>query len=743
MTILDKTASTHYYNYIGREIRQFGNNTMTTGCAQYIADKNLPEQLYAYVVRSSVAHAHIRSRNKLSAQAVPGVVAVFTAADMPAIQFPIRIPMADTPGAQKALQSPLAVDRARYVGEPLALVIAEDAAAAARAGAVMEFDLEELAPVLDLESADRQPAIHSALPDNVVETLEFRNGDVDKLLDGADVVIEKRLTFPRVTGAPMECRGLLADWDSRLQCLTVWGAAKVKHSNSEVLAGALGLAPGQVRLVETNVGGGFGVRGEFYPEDFLIPFAAMQLGRPVKWTESRGDHFLSINHARQQTCLYTIAATASGELLCFRVRAWCDQGAFVRTQGTLPTLLPAIHLPGPYNWRGFDIVAKGVITNRVPVGTVRAPGVTEATYMRETMLDQLARRLAIDPADLRLRNLITPEQMPIAIDMGADEPIVYESGDFVDGFRRMLTAGRYAKLREHRKHRSTDRIRFGVGVSAFAEIGSVGPFEEARIEYSEGLFHIYVGVASVGQPVGTTLAQIGADQLQVSLDSVVIHHHDTADTPYGFGSFASRSTTMAGNAISIAARTMRAKVREHLAIVDDSEPDLAECMMLVPAKFWVAHGRFEKEHPSFSFGAGLAFVLVDTLKGQVKVLHYTLAYDVGRAVNPLLLRDQLRGAVVQGMGAALFEELRYDAAGRLLTKSLDDYLLPTVYDAPEVDIVILEYPVESNPLGLKGGGEAGVASVPAAVSNAVADALESDRVAQLPLNPVNILESLV
>lgn len=741
MTALKEVTNLRDTKFVGKDVKQRGGDLMTRGEAKYVADKNIQGQLWARIVRSPVAHAQIVSCDAAKARSYPGVACVLTSADIPDVRFPIRIPMAATPNTERVLQAPLASERVRYVGEPVALVVGSTASVVENAAELVKFEFSALTPVLDLESAADMPAIHPAMGSNTVETVSFSHGEVDKLLAEADIVIHDYLSFPRVTAAPLECRGLVAEWDRVHERMTVWGAAKVKHNNQEFLAEALNLRREQVRLIEMSVGGGFGVRGEFYPEDFLIPFAALKLGKPVKWLEDRSEHFVSINHARYQTHKFTIAASSEGKLLCFRDEAWCDQGAYVRTQGILPTLLPAIHVAGPYDWAGFEIRSNGVLTNRVPVGTVRAPGVTEATFVRERMIDRIAAELAMDPVELRLRNLIKPNQMPFVLDVGTDEPIVYESGDFIDGFRKVLDRGGYKNLRTEQKLLSTERLRYGVGVSAFTEIGSVGPFEDARIDFHDGIFNVYVGVASVGQPVNTTLAQIAADELGVDMGFVAIHHHDTDNTPFGFGAFASRSTTMAGNAICTAARAMRRNASEFLR-VDDDELDLISAMTTLPQELRIATGRFDKEHPSFSFGAGLAFVSVDTLYGTVKVLHYTVAYDVGRAINPLLLKGQFTGAVVQGIGSTLFEELAYDSEGQLLTQSLDEYLLPSLYEAPIVETVILEYPVKSNPLGIKGGGEGGVAGVPAAVANAVADALGINTLSQLPLNPSNVLTIL-
>ena len=699
---------------VGASVPRRVDERLVAGAGTFVADVTRPGELHARVVRSPLAHARLAGVRADAALALPGVVDVLTAADVPDVRIPIRIPFGARPEAEPALQPPLARDAVRYVGEPVAVVVAEDPYTAEDAAELVELELDELDPVVDLAAA---PALVQ---------LEARFGDVDAAFARADVVVRRRLRLQRLTAAPLETRGLLAEPDGAGR-VTVWGAAKVKHWNRQAIATLLGLEPERVRLVEVDVGGGFGARGELYPEDVLVPLLALRLGRPVKWIEDRAEHLVAANHAREQVHDLEVAATREGRLLAFRDAARCDQGAYVRTQGLLPAMLPADHLPGPYAWEAFAVETAAVRTNRTPVGTYRGPGMTEATFVRERMLDLVARELALDPVELRRRNLIPADAMPFAFDLGPEAPpILYESGDFPAFFERLLAEAGHAELEREVERRRAGGEAVGIGVAAGMELGAIGPFEDASVAVeADGSAVVRAGVGSLGQGVETALAQIAADELGVPVDRVTVRHHDTDDVGSGFGSYASRSTVVAGNAVALAARALRERAeREGVTLAEAGEET----------------ARFDKPHPSFSFGAGLSLVSVDRETGAVRAERHVVAHDVGRAVNPALLRGQLAGAAAQGIGAALTEELPYDETGQPLAVSLADYALPTAAEAPPVETVVIEHPVPGSPLGVKGGGEAGMMTAPAAVANAVADALgpAGDGVDELPLTPPRV-----
>ena len=704
---------------------------LASGRGCYVADlRPLPGELCLRVVRSPYAHARIAAIDAGAALALPGVVAVHTARDLPDLRIPIRLPFATTPTAESALQPPLAREVVRYVGEPLAFVLAEDAAIAEDAAELVDLELEPLPACSSLlpTPGSELAVVHDAVPGNVVATSPLRFGDVESAFGQADVVVRRRLAVHRHTAVPLETRGLVAEPDLETGRLTLWGAAKVKHFNRDALVRLLGLEPGSLRLVELDVGGGFGVRGELYPEDVLVPWAALRHGRPVRWIEDRAEHLVATNHAREQVHDLAVAASRDGRLLALEASAWVDQGAYVRTQGILPAIVPGLHLPGPYVWEAFAITVRGVLTNRTPVGTYRGPGMTEATFVRERALDLVAAELGLDPVELRRRNLVPAERMPFTYELGpTSPPIVYESGDFPRAYERLVQALRPGEARASGR---------GAGVAAYVEMGAIGPFEEATVEARpDGTFLVRAGVGSLGQGVGEALARIAAEALRVDLDRVETSFADTDQVQSGFGSFASRSTVVAGSAVRLAA----IELRRRAAILLEVEPDLLELGAHAAelSELGAVAGRFEKEHPSYSFGAAGSIVGLDEDTGRVTVERHVVAHDVGRVIDPERIHGQLAGAAAQGIGAALFEELRYDEDGTPLTISLADYAIPTALELPEIETIAVESVVSGNPIGAKGAGEAGMVGTPAAVANALADALGAAGagVDALPLTP--------
>ncbi len=732
---------------IGARATRARDTVLLAGTATFVADIDLPHALHARVVRSPMAHAVLNGVDASDATAMPGVVGVFTAADIRDLRVPIRLAFAATEEAARATQPVLAHDRVRYVGEPVAVVLAEDPWIAEDAAELVLLDLEPLPAVTDpvAGAAPDAPVVHEALGGNVVNTVPAAFGDVEAAFAAADVIVRRTFRLARQTAAPIETRGLLAE-PTADGGLTLYGAAKVKHYNRTVLADLLGLEPGRVRLVEVDVGGGFGARGELYPEDVLVPLLALRTGRPVRWIEDRAENLVAANHARAQVHELEVAAKADGTLLGFRGTHWVDQGAYIRTQGILPTLLPAGHLPGPYVWQAFSLVAHGVMTTCTPIGTYRGPGMTEATFVRERMLDIVAAEIGIDPVELRRRNLIRPEAMPFVYDLGEGAmPIVYDSGDFPAFFERLLDVGCLADERE-RAARTAGRERIGVGVAISVELGALGPFEEATVHVADdGSAVIRAGVGSLGQGIETALAQIAAEALGLHHERIEVRFHDTADVASGFGSYASRSAVFAGNAVAAACEVLLARAAEALGVpageieARDGAAWAGGAVFRLSALGEVT-GRFDKSAPSYSFGASLSVVAVDAVTGKVTPLRHVVAADVGRAINPALVEGQLAGAAMQGIAGALLEEAPYDEDGQPLAVSFADYRLPTLAEAPEIVPLVIESAVAGNPLGLKGAGEAGIVSAGAATANAVADALGAAgaHVVEVPLTPQRV-----
>jgi carbon-monoxide dehydrogenase large subunit len=746
--------------YVGRSVLRVEDLPLLVGGGTFVDDIDRPGQLYARVVRSQVARGLISSLDVTRARERPDVVTVLTAAELPAgLRIPIRLAPNET--ADKALQPALAQDEVRYVGEPIAVVLATSAYAAEDAAELVWLEIEPLPAVEDAVSgcADGAPAVHERVPGNVVDRVSATaGGDVEAVFARADIVVRQRLGVHRHTAIPLETRGLLAEV-AEDGSLIVWGPAKVKHHNRRVLAELLGQPLERVRFIEPDVGGGFGIRGEFYPEDFLIPWLALASGRPVKWIEDRAEHFVASNHSREQQCLIEVAASSEGELLALRAEVFVDLGAYVRTNGLVPALNVVTHLTGPYRWLAVQARSVAVLTNKTPTATYRGPGQYEAALHRERMLDLVARRAGVDPAELRRRNLVPRSAMPYSPELeGLASPVVYDSGDFPRHWDRLRRHVDYDGLRAAVARDRRGGRWVGLGTAAYVEAGGRGPYEWARVlPQPGGRFAVRVGVGSVGQGIATALSQIAADVLKVSLDRVTVAYHDTDLVKEGAGAFASRSVVFGGNAVAGAARDLLERARvigadrlglapEDVEVSDGVVRDGAEPQREVAIADCGCEGafRYEQQGRSFSMGAALAVVELDPETGAVSVRRCVVACDVGRAVNPLIVEGQLVGAAAQGLGGVLLERLEYGSGGQPLVTSFMDYLMPTAAELPRIEALVLELSKPgsplANPLGVKGAGEAGIIGVGAAVANAVADAIGGETVvAELPITPERVL----
>jgi aerobic carbon-monoxide dehydrogenase large subunit len=752
--------------YVGRSIPRVEDHRLLTGTGCYAADLDREGQLYAHVVRSITSHGIVRDIDTSAASRRPGVVRVITARDLPEVNVPIRL--FPTENAERALQAPLARDRVRYVGDPVAVVVADSPYVAEDAGDDILVDIEPLDPVLDsLAAGDGDAALlNPEIGTNVIDRVEVSHGSgLDDLLANAPVRVSQRFSVQRHGAVPMETRCLLAEWHEDSESVTVWGAAKVKHFNRRILSDMLGIPEERIRCIEGDVGGGFGARGEFYPEDYLIPWLAIELGRPVKWVEDRRENLVALNHSREQQWDVEFAAAEDGELLGFRAHAWWNQGAYARTHGSV--LLPMLmlnHMPGPYRWQAYEADALTVLTNKTPSGTYRGPGQYEPTFVRERMVDMVAREIGIDPVEMRRRNIVTKKDMPYDSglpDIDTGKPVLYEEGDFPLVFEGLLERVGYDELRADVDGRRERGECVGLGVTAFIEMGNPGVFEQARIVAEEdGTFTAHVGVASVGQGVETVLSQVAADLLGVEIERVAVRYQDTATVPEGQGAFSSRATVWGGYAIAGAVRELYEAAREAAAERFEAPPEVVTVeagiarakegrrkLELPLGELGVqAHYRYEPEGGSHVLmGANVGVVEVDRESGGVKVLSYAIAYEVGKAVNPMTLEGQVQGAAVQGFAGALFEEFSYGPDGQPLSTSFLDYAMPTAAEMPPMDVQLVELGETSDedPLaGAKGGGEGGIIATAATIANAVADALGAPgrQIASLPLMPETIQE---
>jgi carbon-monoxide dehydrogenase large subunit len=742
--------------YVGESVLRVEDRPLLVGGGRFVDDVDRPGQLWARVVRSEVAHGHIAEIDTAAARAQPGVVDVVTAADLERdVRIPIRL--VPTPAVSRTLQPPLARGDVHYVGEPIAVVVATDPYAAEDAADQVALTVEPRPAAVEMADAlaPGAPALQPAVPDNVLDVLRGGDGDVDEAFAAADIVLRRTFGVQRHTAVPLETRGLVAELgdDGRL---TVWGPAKVKHHNRVILSDLLDLPPERIRFVEPDVGGGFGPRGEFYPEDFLVPWLAVRLGRPVKWIEDRREHLVACNHSREQTCDLEVAAAADGTLLGFRARVRVDMGAYARTHGMVLAKNTISHLPGAYRWQAFEVEAAGIVTPKTPVGTYRGPGQVEPAFHRERMIDLVAARAGLDPAELRRRNLIAATSIPCEVPLGeTEEPIVFESGDFPRILDALLERADYDRLLDEVRRRREDGELVGVGLSTYTEVGGRGPYEWARVvPATDGSFDVLVGIASVGQGIRTGLAQIAAEGLGVPIQRVRVSHHDTDTVPEGLGTFSSRSMIFGGNAVVGAVADLRgggtAAAARALGVPEDRieivagaiarDRDSVERSVSIADLGCEGRFRFEKHGRAHSMGAALVVARVDPETAGVALERCIVACDVGRMINPLVVDGQIAGAAAQGVGGALLEELAYGADGQPLSTSFMDYCLPTAAEVPPIESEVLESlrdrPKASNPLGAKGVGEIGIVGVPAAVANAVAAAIGADDgLLELPLTP--------
>jgi aerobic carbon-monoxide dehydrogenase large subunit len=754
----------------GARVRRTEDPRLLTGHGAYIDDLQLPGQLHMVVWRSPLAHAIVRRVSLDRVRALAGVVDAFDARAFG--PSPPAFPVLLSDACLKACpQYPLAGDRVRYRGEGVAVVIAEQRAIAEDALELVDVELEPLEPVPSTEAAllSGAPQLHADVPANRCAEWTLRTGDVDAAFLQAEVVVRERLCMQRYTGVPIETRGVIAQQDPITGELVIWVSGQWPHTTRTLAAGMLGLAEDRIRVVVPDVGGGFGVKEEFYPEDLLVPFTARRLGRPVKWIEERREHFLSVVHAREQVHELELALLGDGTLLGLRDRIVTDMGAYVRALGFVNPSLAAASVPGPYRIANVQIDSVAVVTNKSPTSPYRGAGQPEATFARERALDIAAARLGIDPAEIRRRNLIPAEMLPFDTGLrSVDGPVRFDSGDFPRALETALQVLDYAHLREAQaKLRREGRLP-GIGLAVYAQITGTGPFEGADVRVgTDGRVTVSTGAVAIGQGLATALAQIVSHELGVPINRVQVMSGDTARIAHGLGTFASRAAVMAGNAAAIAAGRVRAKALELAAHMREVSPDDVEWLdgaarvrgvadsslslaqlaqACLPGKEsrpsemepgLEARHYYENHSPAFAYGVHGVEVDVDRETGAVRIARYVVVSDSGRLVNPTIAEGQIVGGIAQGLGGALMEHLIYDDQGQLVTASLLDYAMPTATDVPMVEMVHLEIPSPLNPLGIKGLGEGGAVGAHAAVANAVADALIplGVKVQATPLSP--------
>jgi aerobic carbon-monoxide dehydrogenase large subunit len=753
---------------LGRSVPRLEDRPLVRGQGQFVGDIAFPHQLHMRVVRSPYAHALLRGIDISVALAAPGVVSVWTAADisdLPPIDF--RDPANE---ALRPYRQPLlARDRLRYVGEPVAAVFATDAYLAEDAADLVTIEAEELSPVLD---AAAPPS--SFASGFTTEALVMREsyGEVDAAFASAHAIVALDLDIGRHSGVPLETRGALARYDTSRDVLELYGAAKVPHRNRDSLTRMFARSASGIVLKEGNTGGGFGIRGELYPEDFLVCLAAMRLERPVKWIEDRRENLMAANHSRQQRHHARVAVDADGRVLALEDEFYLDQGAYVRTHGARVLEMTISMLPGPYRIPAYRACGHFRLTNKTPAATYRAPGRYEGSFVRERLMDAVAERLGLDPIEIRRRNLTTRAEMPFRRPLSAlGTEVVYDSGDYALLLDKALARIGWQELQgELRRRRKTGEL-VGAGLAIFVDKGGLGPADGTRISVdTTGAVELVTGGSNVGQGFATAMAQICADTLGVDYRRVRVVYGQTDRIAYGIGAHASRASVMTGSAAHAATLKLRAKALEMAAALLQAAPDELDIIdgvvghrdrpdgpsitlgeiarQLAPDSPTLgdrnpgldAEGWFRASHMTYPYGVQIAVVRVDGDTGAVTVERYLVAYDIGRAINPMLVEGQLVGGVVQGLGGALYEEFRYDERGEPLSITFADYLMPTLREIPPIDVLLTEdAPSPLNPLGIKSAGEGGITPVGAVIAAAIDDAIGlPGGVTQLPATPQRV-----
>ena len=767
--------------HFGARVARLEDPALLTGRGRFVDDFNFPGALHACFVRSPHAHARIRAIDARAAHAIAGVHAVLTADDLPARMATAQIPMLvpnpsiETPRTQLAL----ARSEVCYVGQTIAVVVAESRYVAEDAAAAVAVELDQLPAVSDCRDAAKAGAAraHSDLASNMAASIPMSYGEVDAAFAGAAHVFEEDLSMHRGGAMSLECRGVLASYDAVADMLTVWSATQTPHLCRGTLADLLERDLESIRVIAPFVGGGFGTKAPFYPEEAVVPAAAVKLQRPVTWQEDRREHFLSSTQERDQFWKVAIAVDRGGRILGLRGTMLHDTGAYL-PWGIIVPYIAATTFPGPYVVPAYRIEAAVALTNRVPTTVVRGAGRPQAVFAMERLMDRVARELGLDRAEVRRRNMIRQEQMPYSVGLvfRDGKPLVYASGDFPKSQARALALSDYDGFRARQGNARAHNRYLGIGIGNYVEGTGLGPFEGVTVRVlPNGKVAVATGATTQGQGTRTTLSQIVADEVGCRIEDIVMTTGDTAAISQGIGAFASRQAINAGSSALIAGGNVRSRIvalAAHALGVAQSDIEIEDGRATAragnkPSLSFGELARLSQGMPGFSLpadqapglehtayfappqasycnGTHVVEVEVDPLTGGVTLLDYTVAHDSGNVINPLIVDGQVQGGVAHGIGNALFEWMKYDAGAQPLTTSFQDYLLPAATDVPGCRIEHVETPNPLNPLGVKGAGEGGTIPAPAAIVSAIEDALSpfGVRFTEMPLTPDRIVDAL-
>lgn len=761
--------------YVGQRVKRKEDPRMVTGTSKYLDDIKLPNMHYASIVRSPYAAARIDSIDTKEALDRPGVVGVYTNADLEGCgDVPTGVSL---PGLRIPKHPVLAKDRVYYAGHPVAVVVATDPYLARDAVDFVQVEYTPGEGVSDPEKAlePGAPAVHPEWPDNVSFVHKQENGEVDKAFAEAEIVVKQKMLQPRLVASPMEPRGAIGDYHQAEGSLTLYSSTQIPHLLRSIAGGVLGIAEHKVRVIAPEVGGGFGCKADVYAEELLVAHLSRLLGKPVKWVETRREHFMACSQGRGHVDFYEIAAKKDGTITGIKLKIIQDIGSHQQLLTALIPTLSVLMLPGLYKCKTFRAEVVGAFTNCFPTDAYRGAGRPEATYGIERIVDCLAHELGLDPAEIRFKNFIEPQEFPYATGTG----LIYDSGNYARILENALGRVGYQELREEQKRARAEGRLLGIGMATYGEICAMGPspytpaggWESATVRIEPGgQVTVHTGVSPHGQGEETTFAQIAADELGVSMDDISIVHGDTAIVQYGIGTFGSRGTAVGGTAMYFAIEELKKKILKYGAMLLESEDveyaeggvrdrksgksmPLAQIAAasyralklppgtepgLVATSFW------EPTNFTFPFGAHVVVTEVDADTGEVKILRYVAVDDCGKIINPLIVAGQVQGGIAQGIGQALYERMVYDEQGHLLSGEYTDYAMPKAANIPWIESHHTETPSPVNPLGVKGVGEAGAIGAPPAIVNSVVDALShlGIRHLDMPLTSENVWRAM-
>jgi aerobic carbon-monoxide dehydrogenase large subunit len=756
---------------VGKRIRRQEDPRLITGTAIYLDDIKMPGMHHACVLRSPHGAARIVRINTKPALALPGVAAVFTGADVKDLG---AVPCAASlPGLRVPHHHLLAQDRVYYVGHPVAVVVATDRYIAQDAADLVEVEYEPLGAVTDPEKAlaAGAPPVHPEWPDNIAFTFHQEGGDTAQAFRDADVIVKQRITSQRLIPTAMETRGVVAEWRAGEKSLTLYSSTQIPHLMRTLVAGILGMPENLLRVITPEVGGGFGSKLNVYAEEALMAFIAMRIHKPVKWVESRRENFQCTIHGRGHVDYFELAAKRDGTMLGMKLKLIQDLGSYLQLLTPAIPTLSVLMMPGLYRFKNITADIVGVFTNCVPTDAYRGAGRPEATHGIERMVDILADELRMDPVELRLKNFVGNDEFPFPTATG----LSYDSGDYAQPLKNALEQVDYAGLLRQQESERKEGKLMGIGISTYGEICAMGPsialpaggWESATVKIEPtGKVTVMTGASPHGQGEETTFAQIVADELGVEMNDVLVVHGDTAVVQYGIGTFGSRGTAVGGTAMFYALQTLKAKIRKFGAMLLKSDnvtfaggvctdersgksvsfAEIAAAAYhakrlppntepgLVATNFW------EPPNFTFPFGAHIVVTEVDRDTGCIDIRRYVAVDDCGKIINPLIVAGQVHGGVAQGLGQALWEQAVYDDTGQLVTGELTDYALPRAQNMPWLECSHTETPSPTNPLGVKGVGEAGTIGCSPAVVNSVVDALSplGVRHIDMPLTPEKV-----